>query len=1136
LTDRELLARHSSKGSEEAFEELVRRHAGAVYGVCLRVLGDAHAAEDATQAALLVLHRKARSLSTDEPLGSWLFAVARNCALNLRRIRRRRARHEREKAMESMSASGDVSSRKTGWDEVRPHLDEALASLPRRQRRVLVPHYLQGRSQGSIAEELGISQQAVSQRISTGLEALRRRLSRAGTGAGTGLGIATLAALLEEHALVEAPGNLVSSVLEICAGKAAATADALAVGEKVMKTMCLSKVKIGALIVAVSAVVGAGGGLTARGLLAAETPAFIEKLPVNKWVQTTERKTPAPYTYSRPVFVPGGRALYHWGLVGSTRSPKPAVMRRYDLGTGEWTVEAPQQQKSASVCNAVSWDSKRKRIVYCAMGRMLAYDPEKKTWTDMKAKTLLYGREWSGAPPVKGGGACYDPVNDEIVMFPHWSYMSKPKNVDRLEIDGRISGHLGTMIFSYKDNTWRRASKTIGPPEVRKARDAVLEMLAGASRALDAAWVARRRPKDAAMNPVQISAALAAAAAACGNTSAPASARAKLQEATGHLTAAASAAKSGNMVKVQNAGRDALWAVEAVLDGALRVEPPPRCGSPMVYHPETKSIYMFGGLSGQVRTDLGRRTGPGALNDTWVYACAKREWRELGCKAAPSARHLTAFYRPAFFYDPGSEQFLFVEMQLGNRRRGRKQVCRLWTLDPVAGQWSLRAEQPWPHELAMVHGMGSGGPKVYTPVYEIGYDPELRLLVFVQKARKAASETHLMRLDLDALPKKPVPQGTPEAPLKPQLIPPDDPAWVAKLKALPANTWVDAKPTGGGTSRRDWGNSACDPVRGHVYYFGGGHSTYQVADVAVYAVGANRWVHQAGDHNSFVPPNSWGGICMGFRGGMWAHHQRNQYVAVDGRMYVGPQQSEKVNPTGEMPGRNHSSRRAPGKPGPRNVWFYDLDRGGVWRQSRVPDANMKVQKGVDRVYDAVHMVDPGGRILAIFGPRGKGVTCARVFDPYRVSIEYRKAGGTVPPGNGESRAFTCVPDRDAIFYLTGSKGKPTRTWLYEVQKNTWKDLQATGAPVNGGRPSPVVRYIPGQDAVFAYMSGASRKPGTQCFYSFKRNAWTAVPHKGARVGFGSPYGQVEYVAKYGVLVACVGTKVMRPDASATEAD
>ena len=65
LTDVELLDRFSARrgeAAEAAFATLVERHAPMVLATCRQVLGDVHEAEDASQAAFLVLARKARSI------------------------------------------------------------------------------------------------------------------------------------------------------------------------------------------------------------------------------------------------------------------------------------------------------------------------------------------------------------------------------------------------------------------------------------------------------------------------------------------------------------------------------------------------------------------------------------------------------------------------------------------------------------------------------------------------------------------------------------------------------------------------------------------------------------------------------------------------------------------------------------------------------------------------------------------------------------------------------------------------------------------------------------------------------------------------------------------------------------------
>src|SRR5262245_30516683 len=96
LSDAQLLERFVTAHDAAAFEAIVLRHGPMVMGVCRRVLGHQHDAEDAFQAVFLVLARKAGSISPREMLPNFTYGVAYQTAVKARAMARKRAAREQQ--------------------------------------------------------------------------------------------------------------------------------------------------------------------------------------------------------------------------------------------------------------------------------------------------------------------------------------------------------------------------------------------------------------------------------------------------------------------------------------------------------------------------------------------------------------------------------------------------------------------------------------------------------------------------------------------------------------------------------------------------------------------------------------------------------------------------------------------------------------------------------------------------------------------------------------------------------------------------------------------------------------------------------------------------------------------------------
>ncbi len=211
LSDQELLERFASHRDESAFAALVERHGAMVHRACRGILRDEHEAQDAFQAAFLLLGRRAGRLWVRGSLGPWLHAVAWRVATDARRAGLCRRKHEQRAAVLERARSAN----RAPFDaDLAPILHEEIGRLPAVYRTAVVVCDLEGRTHEEASRLLGWPVGTVKSRQARARERLRNRLTRRGLAPSAGL---VGAAMANEAATAALPYSLTESTARAAA-------------------------------------------------------------------------------------------------------------------------------------------------------------------------------------------------------------------------------------------------------------------------------------------------------------------------------------------------------------------------------------------------------------------------------------------------------------------------------------------------------------------------------------------------------------------------------------------------------------------------------------------------------------------------------------------------------------------------------------------------------------------------------------------------------------------------------------------------------------------------------------------------------------------------------------------------------
>ena len=165
------------EGNIMAFEMMMNRYKGPIFGFILRQVGDRAKAEDLFQETFLRVYNRIDSCKKPDSLKPWAFTIASNlCRNETRRQQVRRGEQVREQ-MNGHAGTGPDPEGSAMANETRRKIEGALQELPDAQREVFILYHYTRLSYDEIAEALEVPVGTVKSRMNAALTRLRDLLA-----------------------------------------------------------------------------------------------------------------------------------------------------------------------------------------------------------------------------------------------------------------------------------------------------------------------------------------------------------------------------------------------------------------------------------------------------------------------------------------------------------------------------------------------------------------------------------------------------------------------------------------------------------------------------------------------------------------------------------------------------------------------------------------------------------------------------------------------------------------------------------------------------------------------------------------------------------------------------------------------
>ncbi len=165
-------------GSKNAFGELVQRYQNLVTSIAFSRTGDLQRSEDIAQQAFLVAWEKRAELREPSRFGGWLRAITRNVTLNSNRKIKRLDRSAQTLEPRNEPASIELPEDRLANKEQQALLWASLKNIPEDYREPLILFYREDQSVQQVADQMGLSVDAVKQRLVRGRGMLKSEVEQ----------------------------------------------------------------------------------------------------------------------------------------------------------------------------------------------------------------------------------------------------------------------------------------------------------------------------------------------------------------------------------------------------------------------------------------------------------------------------------------------------------------------------------------------------------------------------------------------------------------------------------------------------------------------------------------------------------------------------------------------------------------------------------------------------------------------------------------------------------------------------------------------------------------------------------------------------------------------------------------------